>query len=121
MGKRLLGLRDVPEDELDGMQAQLDAAGIRWYRSAPGLFGLSPAALWIEDPERAAEARALIDAFQAEHARRAREAFAAARAAGEVPGLWASLRRHPLQALGLVLLVLGVLFALSLPMLELGR
>jgi hypothetical protein len=38
-----------------------------------------------------------------------------------VPGVWRALRQRPWHALGLLILVLGVLFALSLPMWGLGR
>lgn len=121
MATRLLGLRDVPEDELDGILATLDDAGIEHYQSAPGLFGLSPAALWVRHDADVAEARRHLADFQARHASDARRAWEAAKMAGEVPGMLQALRQRPWHALGLAILVLGVLFALSLPWLGLGR
>ncbi len=121
MPVRLFGLRDVPADELDGIESALEQAGIEHYLSPPGLFGLSPAALWLKHEGDTAQARRLIDAFQAERAQQAREAWQAAQAAGDVPTFWQALRQRPWHALGLLILVLGVLFALSLPWLGLGR
>ncbi len=121
MPVRLMALRDVPHDELEGITALLDAAGIAHYETPPGLFGLSPAALWIEDTALEAEARGLLEDFQRRRAETARAAWVSAREAGEVPGLWGALRQRPWHALGLLILVLGVLFALSLPMWGLGR
>lgn len=121
MAARLLGLRDVPEDELQGIEAALEAAGIEHYQIPPGLFGLSPAALWIKNPADLEQARAVLEMFQAARARASREAWQAAREAGEVPTFWQALWLKPWHALGLLILVLGVLFALSLPMFGLGR
>lgn len=121
MAVRLMHLRDVPEDELDGVVAVLEAAGIEHYQTPPSLFGLSPAALWLREPADEAEARRLLDEFQQRRAQEARQAWASAREAGEVPGVWAVLRQRPWHALGLLILVLGVLFALSLPMWGWGR
>ena len=121
MPVRLMALRDVPDDELEGIVALLDEAGIAHYQTPPGLFGLSPAALWIEHAAAEPEARQLLDDFQTRRAQMARAAWASARDAGEVPGVWRALRQRPWHALGLLILVLGVLFALSLPMWGLGR
>lgn len=121
MPARLLGLREVPEDEVDDIVALLEGAAIAHYITPPGLFGLSPPALWIRESARLPEAKALLAEYQAGRAERARAEFEAARAAGEVPGLWASLRARPMHAIGLLVLVIGVLLTLSLPWLMLGR
>ncbi len=121
MAARLTGLRDVPDDEVEGIESALDAAGIAHYQTPPGLFGMSPAALWVKDEADLTQARAVMESFQAARARSAREAWQAAREAGDVPTLWQALLLKPWHALGLLILVLGVLFALSLPMIGLGR
>jgi hypothetical protein len=115
MPARLLGLRDVPEDEIDDIVALLEGAAIEHYLTPPGLFGLSAPALWVRDAERLSEAKALLAQYQAGRAERARAAFEAARAAGEVPSLWAALKARPAHAFGLLVLVVGVLLTLSLP------
>lgn len=121
MAVRLLGLREVPEDELAGIEAALDLAGIEHYQSPPGLFGLSPASLWVRNENDLGAARQVMERYQAQRLQQAREAWQAAKDAGDVPGLWTALRQRPWHAIGLLILVLGVLFALSLPMLGLGR
>lgn len=121
MAARLLGLRDVPDDELVGIESALSVAGIEHYQTPPGLFGLSPAALWVTHASDLAQARQVLESFQAARALASREAWQAAREAGQVPTFWQALRQRPWHALGLLILVLGVLFALSLPWLGLGR
>ncbi|MCG6117749.1 MAG: DUF6164 family protein [Aquimonas sp.] len=120
MPARLLGLREVPEDEVDDIVGLLEDAGISHYLTPPGLFGLSPPALWLREPAQLDAARALLAEYHAGRAERARAEFEAAHAAGEVPSLWASLRARPAHAIGLLVLVIGVLLTLSLPWLLMG-
>lgn len=121
MSKRLMSFRNVPDDEHAEICALLEQAAIDFYQTPPNLFGLSAAALWVREDADLERARTLLAEYQTERARRARQAFEVARAAGELPGLWSALRQRPAQVIGLIVLVLGVLFALSLPMLLLGR
>jgi hypothetical protein len=121
MSARLLHFRDVPEDEQDEIRALLGEASIEFYETPPGLFGLSPPALWLRDPQQLERARALLATYQTQRFERQRSEYERARAAGELPGLWASMRARPWPSLGLLILLLGVLFALSLPFLWLGR
>lgn len=117
MSARLMHLRDVPEQEQDEIRALLAEAGLDFYETPPGLFGLSPPALWLRDPGQLSRAHQLLADYQAQRGARARAEFERARAAGEVPGLWASMWHRPWTTFGLLVLVLGVLFALSLPFL----
>lgn len=68
MAARLLGLRDVPDDELVGIESALSVAGIEHYQTPPGLFGLSPAALWVTHASDLACARQVLESFQAARA-----------------------------------------------------
>ena len=121
MSKRLVHFRNMPDDEQAEICALLEQAAIEFYLTPPNLFGLSAAALWLRDETDFERAKRLLDEYQIERARTARASFEAARAAGDVPGLWSALRQRPAQVIGLIVLVLGVLFALSLPMLLMGR
>jgi hypothetical protein len=121
MSKRLVNFRNMPDDEQAEICALLEQAAIEFYLTPPNLFGLSAAALWVREEADFDRAKHLLDEYQTERARTARASFDAARAAGEVPGLWSAVRQRPAQVVGLIVLVLGVLFALSLPMLLLGR
>jgi hypothetical protein len=121
MSARLLHFRDVPEDEQDEIRALLAEASIDFYETPPGLFGLSPPALWLRDPAQLDRARVLLADYQAQRQVRQRSEYERARAAGELPGVWASMRARPWASLGLVILLIAVLFALSLPFLWLGR
>ena len=64
MAKMLLNLRHVPEDEADDVRAFLDANGIAWYETTPGLFGISLGAIWIKHDSDFPEARRLMSDYQ---------------------------------------------------------
>lgn len=117
MSVRLLHFRDVPEDEQDDVRTLLREASIEFHETPPGLFGLSPPALWLRQPDQLERAQALLADYQLRRSERVRLEFERARAAGEVPGAWSAMLQRPWATLGLLVLVAGVLFALSLPFL----
>lgn len=103
MAKCIFRLRGVPEDESDEVRELLDGAGLEYYETPAGNWGISSPGLWVRDPAQAERARLLIDEYQAARARRERERYAALKARGEQPRLRDALRRQPLRVLGLLL------------------
>lgn len=102
-------LRGVPEDEAREVRALLDAHGIDYYETSAGNWGISLPALWLRDEERFAQARSLIEAYEAERAQRVRAEYAALKAAGRGRTAWDLLRENPLR---FALYLVGVLLLL---------
>lgn len=78
MPVRVFGLRGVPFDEAAGVREALADAEIEFYETpppTPGYEGKSPgdAAIWVVSEDDAAAARAVIQRFQADWSRKARE------------------------------------------------
>jgi hypothetical protein len=78
MPVRVFGLRGVPFDEAVGVRDALAEAGIEFYETpapTPGYEGKSPgdAAIWVVSQDEAAAARVVIQRFQADWSRQARE------------------------------------------------
>ncbi len=121
MTRPLFSLRDVPEDEADEVRALLDANAIDYRETPPGPFGLTAGALWVDDAERFAAARRLIDDYQARRAERARSERAAAIREGRMPGFWSVLRAQPLRVLLVLIGVAMTLGLMLLPFALLGR
>lgn len=121
MGRLLFSLRDVPEDEADEVRALLDEHAIDYRETPPAAFGLTAGALWVDDPEAHAKARALLDAYQAQRAERARAERAAAIREGRMPGFWSMLRAQPLRVLLVLFGVVLTLALMLLPFALLGR
>ena len=73
MSKRLFNLRNVPDDEADEVRALLTAHAIDWYETAPGPWGISAPALWLQDADAYPQARRLLDDYQQARREQARE------------------------------------------------
>src|SRR5690554_1999461 len=114
MARRLLNLRQVPDDEREDIHALMEANGIVCYTTPPGPFGISAGAIWLKDGDDHARARQLMDAYQDERAKRVRVAWQEARARGEADTLFAALCRQPQKFAAIIIgsvFVLMVLFA----------
>lgn len=57
-------MRDVPTDEADEVRALLDSQGIEYFETFAGNWGISMPALWVKNPAKFNDARALIDEYQ---------------------------------------------------------
>lgn len=121
MAKLVFRLKDVPREEIDAVRRLLDEHGFEYYQTHGGNWGISVAGIWIEDDQRRAEARELIEAFQQEHARRMRAAYQAQCDAGEAETILQRFQQNPLRFV-LYLLFAGVIGYFSLvPFFELGQ
>jgi len=114
MPKRLLPLRDVPEDEAEDVRRLLEEAGIAFHESRPTALGLFPGAIWVSHDEQFERAKRLFDEYQLKRAESARADHAEALRKGEVPGFMDQLRSDPLRVL---LVLAGIAFLLGLSLL----
>jgi hypothetical protein len=110
MAHKLFNLRNVPADELDDIYALLESQGIEFYETNAGTFGISLPALWVSDDSHYARARALLDAYADERARRVRAQFEADLAAGRQRTVVDLFREHPLRFIAYTMLAAGLLY-----------
>jgi hypothetical protein len=115
MPVRLLDLRHVPDDEADDVRRLLDANGIDWYETPPGLFGISAGGIWIRDGGDVAQARRLLDGYQAERRRRARAERERELREGTAETFADIVRTRPLAVLLALLAVAGLLVLMAWP------
>lgn len=121
MAKLVFKLRDVPEEESNAVRQLLDEHGLEYYETHGGNWGISVAGIWINEDQRYAEARELIDAFQQEHSAHMRAAYQQQCAAGEAETFIQRLLQKPLLVI-LYLVFVGVIGYFSLmPFFELGQ
>lgn len=69
-----MNLRDVPDEEAEGVRALLDDLGVDWYEVPPTSFGLSAGSLWIREDAEFARAHEAYEDFQARYTERSRAA-----------------------------------------------
>lgn len=119
MAVLLFRLGGVPDEEAAEVRRLLDEGGFDIYETHEGRWKLSVAAIWLRDESQLAGARAAIDAYQAELARRMRQERAEREARGEPLSHWQRLRERPLQVVALCLAATVVLVLSLLPFVSL--
>lgn len=120
MATLLLNLRHVPDDEAQEVRDLLEHHRIGYYETPPNWWGISMGGIWLEDPDQAEEAKALLDAYQSERAARSRAEYEQSKREGRSETLWTRLRTRPLQTLFYTAGVLLVLYFSTKPFLALG-
>ena len=105
-------LRNVPDDEAEDVRALLEEAGLAWYETTAGNWGIAMPGLWVEDPDEATRARALIDAYQRERASRMH-------ADREPVSAFERVRERPLASLAILAFCAFILYVSVNPFVEL--
>ena len=121
MAKLLLNLRHVPEDEAREVRDLLERHHIGYYETPPHWWGISMGAIWLEDPDQAEEAKALLESYHAERAERSRAEYERNKREGRVETVWTRVRNRPLQTVFYTAIVLLVLYFSTKPFLALGE
>jgi hypothetical protein len=114
MSKRLMGTRNVPEDELDELRDLFETAGIAIHETPPGPLGITAGGLWVVQDDRFPEAQRLFASYQQDRASRARAEHEAAQREGRAATFLDVLRSDPSRVLAVLA---GVLFLLGLSVL----
>ena len=111
----LFRLRNVPEDEAEAIRDLLRQHDIPFYETSAGNWQISMPAIWLTRDEQFTEARCLIDAYQQQRSRLARQAYEQRKARGEQPTLMQNFRENPVQFSGyMALLILVAYLSLKL-------
>jgi hypothetical protein len=120
MAELLFKLRGVPDDEVEEIRQLLSDHDIDYYETHAGGWGVSMPGIWLHDAARLAEAKALIDSYQQERARSAREYYEQMKQAGEGETVIGRVLRHPIQFLLLTMALLFILYISLRPFLQFG-
>ncbi|MCY0966003.1 DUF6164 family protein [Parathalassolituus penaei] len=109
MARILFRLANVPEIEANAVKSALEQAGVDFYETSAGRWGLSLAALWARTESDFERGREVIDECQQHLDQLPHEPTAS---------LGQRLRERPLELLLTVLAVLGVLTISLMPFLN---
>lgn len=110
MSRLLINLRDVPLDEQEEIHALLQAEQIDYHETSAGVFGLSVAALWVNDQAQFRHARQLLDAYALERQQRMRAQREAEQAVGGTRTMLGMILERPLRFIGCFLLLVGIVY-----------
>lgn len=111
MSQRLMGLRNVPDDELEELRALFAEADIEIRETPAGPLGITAGSLWVVRDEQIADAKRRFDAYQSERASRAQAERDAELREGRAIGFMQVLKDEPLRVLAVLA---GILFLLGL-------
>ena len=114
----LFKLNGVPEDEEIEVRRLLDDNHIDYYETSAGLFGISLAALWIHDDGEIEKARELVEQYQQQRYRQAREHYAQQEQDGTAETMLQRAWRQPLRTLLYLAVILLILYFSTVPFLK---
>jgi hypothetical protein len=120
MAALLFRLKGVSEDEAEEVRALLDRKRLDYYETPGGNWGISVAAIWLQDETRLSEARELIEDYQRERGARVRAEHERLRGEGRLETFTDRLRRHPLQILLYFAIIAVVLYFSVKPFFNFG-
>lgn len=121
MSVKVFVLRNVPDDEADDVRELLASHGLDYFETPPGNWGISSAALWLNDESQLSRARNLIDQYQHERADRVRKEYAKLRQEGRHRTLLDVIREDPIRFILYVLAIAVILYFSLKPFLDLGK
>jgi hypothetical protein len=121
MPAKLFTLNGVPDDEAEDVRALLNASGIEFHETSAGNWGISSAAIWLQDDARLEEARTLIAAYQRERQARARAEYEQSCREGKQRTLADIIQEHPLRFFAYVAMIAAIAYFSIKPFLDIGK
>ena len=121
MAVQIVNLRGVPEDEAEEIRALLEEHGFDFYETPGGAWGMSMPGYWLKDESQLADAKRLLDEYQAQRRQRVGEEYAELKRQGNQPTVWGLFLLAPGRYILYVLLILLVAYLSIKPFLSLGR
>ena len=106
-------LRNVPDEEGEDVRGLLDEAGIDWYETTAGNWGIALPGIWVANPAQAEQARLLINHYQ-------RELDARARNPAAQPSFLERLGERPVAVISIVAFCVFVLYISIHPFVQLA-
>lgn len=115
MSVLLIKTNGMPEDEAAEIRTLLDEAGLAFYETDEGRWGISVGGFWLKDKDDLAEARALLEKYDQERGERVRAEYRRLQLDGRAETLWDRLRNEPLRLIAYLLAIAAVLYLMLMP------
>ncbi len=121
MAIRLMSLRGVPEDELEGICELFDKHVISYHVTPPGNWFISAGAIWLDDHKQLTQAHALLNAYQQERRQHALDEYTESRNRGEQTTLLDRIIEHPVRFVAYIIVIGFILYISVVPFVDLGN
>jgi len=113
VAKLLFRLNGVTDEEADYVRQGLDDAGVHYYETSQGRWGISLAAIWLRDESDYPEAREVLDRIQAQWSELMKDQ--------PVPTMVQRIRERPASVLMALIAIAGILGLTLLPFIGVFR
>jgi len=112
MATLLFRLNNVPLDEADEVRILLEENNIEFYETYAGRWGISMAAIWLEEKDQLEQAKQLIADYQQQRQQTAQREYQEQKAAGTHDTFLKRFSREPLKVI-IYLILAGVIVYFS--------
>lgn len=112
-------LNGVGDDEADDVRTLFDDNGIDYYETDAGRWGVSVAALWLNNEDQLEEARALLDDYQQQRVLRIHSMNSDDPHYQKPMSIVERLKQAPLYYLSILVAIVAVLYLSLMPFLSL--
>ena len=116
----LFRLQGVPDEEANEVRDLLVQHDIGFYETSAGRWGISLAAIWLENDSQDPIAKQLIADYQQERQRTERAKHDELRRTGHVETFAARMRQEPLRFVFYLAIILLILYFSISPFLNMG-
>ncbi len=112
MAKLLFKLNQVPDDEANEIRDLLNQAEVSFYETSSGRWGLSFAAIWLDDEKQFEQAKNLLDEYQLQRSQTNQQNYQSLKQQGSL-SFWRMFSHSPIKTIA-VLLFVGILLYLTI-------
>ena len=116
----LFKLRFVPDDEVQEVRELLTDNQIDYYETGAGILGFAMPAIWLRDESQLEQARALLDAYQAQRASKARAEYDDQKLEGKSKTFIDLFKQDPIRYIGYLLAIVFILYFTTILFFNLG-
>ena len=120
MTTKLFSLKGVPDDEAAEIRELLHNQGIDYYETPAGNWGISVAAIWLNDDSQVARAKLLIEQYQRERLIRVKEEYAQLQKEGKQRTVIDLIKENPVRFFVYLVVIAIILYFSTKPFMEIG-
>ncbi len=118
MGKRLMSLRNVGDDEADDIRHLLEVNGVEYYETPGSHWGISVPVIWIYDETEYEHAISLLEHYQSNRSKEQKAHYQDIKDKGEQHTLWQEVRQNPSRFTLYLICAMLVLYLSIMPFFE---
>jgi hypothetical protein len=121
MSEFLFKLNGVPDDEANDIRKILEENEIDFYETSAGKWGISSAAIWLQNKDQMVRAFVLIHEFQLNRQARIKQEYEHLQQQGKIETPLSRAWQHPVQFLLYIALILAILYISIKPFIFFGN